>query len=61
MGSEPDPEAGGDAPEADRDDAPEDDPVRAHRPEVVRRLLERGLSREAIERILPGWSDLLEE
>lgn len=37
------------------------DAVRAHRRDVVRRLRERGLSREAIERLLPGWSDLLDE
>lgn len=42
-------------------DAEARDAVRAHRPDVVRRLLERGLSREAIERLLPGWSDLLDE
>lgn len=53
----PDPVPGPDA-EADADAR---DAVRAHRPDVVRRLRERGLSREAIERLLPGWSDLLDE
>lgn len=37
------------------------DPVRAHRPEVVRRLLDRGLSPAALEQLLPGWSELAEE
>lgn len=47
-------------PDADAD-AEARDAVRAHRPDVVRRLRERGLSPEAIERLLPGWSDLLDE
>lgn len=34
--------------------------VRAHRPVVVRRLVERGLSPAAIDQILPGWSEFTE-
>lgn len=57
-----DADAPDDLPESDSDaDAEAGDAVRAHRPDVVRRLLERGLSHEAIERLLPGWSDLLDE
>lgn len=57
-----DADAPDDVPGPDADaDAEARDAVRAHRPDVVRRLLERGLSREAIERLLPGWSDLLDE
>ena len=37
------------------------DAVRAHRPDVVRRLLARGLSPAALDQILPGWSELADE
>lgn len=37
------------------------DAVRAHRPDVVRRLLARGLSPSALEQILPGWSEFADE
>ena len=43
------------------DDATTDDPVAAHRPVVVRRLLARGLSPDALDQILPGWSQLADE
>lgn len=35
--------------------------MRAHRRDVVRRLRERGLSLEAIEQLLPGWSRLADD
>lgn len=35
--------------------------MRAHRRDVVRRLRERGLSLEAIEQLLPGWSQLVDD
>lgn len=37
------------------------DMVRAHRPDVVRRLLARGLSPATLDQILPGWSELADE
>lgn len=39
---------------------PETD-VQAYRPEVVRRLLARGVSAQTLALVLPGWEQLVDE
>lgn len=50
-----------DGPSVEPGEAAPLDAVRAHRSDVVRRLLDRGLSPATLEQILPGWSELADE
>ena len=50
-----------DRPSGEAGEAAALDAVRAHRSDVVRRLLDRGLSPAALDQILPGWSELADE